>query len=96
MTWAEKAVLWVAGLIALSAAALFVILMIGTGMMGAVGMGSDAVKYTLYVIGTVAVPLWIVLRLIYFLQQRQRPHPDDRPKSASQNPSQASSLRPRR
>ena len=96
MTWAEKTVLWVAGLIALSAAALFVILMIGTGMMGAVGMGSDAVKYTLYVIGTVAVPLWIVLRLIYFLQQSRRPRPGNRSKGASQNPTQASSLRPRR
>lgn len=96
MTWAEKTVLWVAGLIALSAAALFVILMIGTRMMGAVSMGSDTLKYALYVIGVVALPLWLALRLIYFLQQRRRPRSDSKPKSADQHPTHTSSLRPRR
>jgi uncharacterized membrane protein len=96
MTWAEKTVLWVAGLIALSAAALFVILMIGTRMMGAIGMGSDALKYTVYVICAVTLPLWLVLRLIYFFQQIRRPRASSETKNAGQSPTQASSLRPRR
>jgi hypothetical protein len=96
MTWAEKTVLWVAGLIAFSAAALFIILMIGTRMMGAVSMGTDALQYTIYVIGAVAVPLWLVLRVIYYFQRSRRPHGANGPRREDPRPPQASSLRPRR
>jgi hypothetical protein len=96
MTWAEKTVLWVAGLIAFSAAALFIILMIGTGMMGAASMGADALEYTVYVIGVVAVPLWLVLRVIYYFQQSRRPLPDGGPRRENPSPPQASSFTPRR
>jgi hypothetical protein len=96
MTWAEKTVLWVAGLIAFSAAALFIILMIGTRMMGALSMGADALEYTIYVIGAVAVPLWLVLRVIYHLQQSRRPNPGSGYRNGDPSPPQASSLRPRR
>ncbi|MDE2464094.1 MAG: hypothetical protein KGO02_10315, partial [Alphaproteobacteria bacterium] len=86
--------LWVAGLIAISAAALFAIVMIGTRMAGALTMGADALKYTGYIIAAVVIPLWLLLRFIYFLQQGQRTRPG--PKTDARSAAHASSFKPRR